>query len=392
MKILTISTLYPNREMPNHGIFVENRLLKLIDTGCVKASVIAPVPWFPAPWGIFGDYGRFARVPKSEMRNGLQLAHPRYLAIPKIGMSIAPILLYHALRRHVLSAIDAGHDFDLIDAHYVYPDGVAATWLGKDLGKPVVVTARGTDLHLLPQYLIPRKLITDALQKCTAIVAVSQALADCARALAGDEQRIEVLRNGVDLELFQETDRQRTRQELNLTGPTLLSVGLLIPRKGHELVIEALTHLPATRLLICGEGPMKAELERKAKQLGVSDRICFLGRIAHDDLSRYYSAADVLILASFREGWPNVLLEAMACGTPVVATAVGAVPDFVDHPDAGRVVYDRTASSIASAVSEVLDNPPLRSRVRQYATNYDWNDTTQGLLDLFLDMPRQRAT
>ena len=163
-------------------------------------------------------------------------------------------------------------------------------------------------------------------------------------------------------------------------------MGLLIPRKGHELVIEALSLLPKVQLLICGEGPMRAELERRARRLLVADRVRFLGRIEHEDLNRYYSAADILVLASYREGWPNVLLEAMACGTPVVATAVGAVPDFVNHPHAGRVVGERTVPAIAAAIRAVLASPPSRHEVRTYASRFSWDHPTQGLLALFSDV------
>ena len=282
--------------------------------------------------------------------------------------------------------------FDLIDAHYVYPDGVAAAWLGAALGKPVVMTARGTDLHLIPNYRIPRLLIRNAFRRCAAVVAVSRALADCARALAEPDLRIEVLRNGVDLDLFQEMDREQVRRDLNLTGPTIISVGLLIPRKGHELVIEALSLLPEAQLLICGEGPMRAELERRAQRVSRGDRVRFLGRIKHEDLNRYYSAADVLVLASYREGWPNVVLEAMACGTPVVATAVGAVPDFVDHPHAGRVVRERTVPAIAAAIRAVLASPPSRHEVRTYASQFSWDHTVQNLFALFSDVRDRTKT
>ena len=207
-----------------------------------------------------------ARVPAKEMRHGLNIDHPRYFVIPKFGQSIAPLLLYRSLRRHVRKALKDGKDFDLIDAHYVYPDGVAAAWLGLALGKPVVITARGTDLHLIANYRVPRLLIKNAFSHCAAVVGVSRALGDCARALAPPSCRIEVLRNGVDLDLFREVDRSRTRRELNLTGPTIISVGHLIPRKGHELVIEALALIPGAQLLICGEGPLRCELERKALQ------------------------------------------------------------------------------------------------------------------------------
>jgi teichuronic acid biosynthesis glycosyltransferase TuaC len=252
--------------------------------------------------------------------------------------------------------------------------------------QPVIITARGTDLHLIPNYRIPRFLIRNAFKRCAAVVTVSQALADSARALSGPDLHVEVLRNGVDLELFKEMNREEVRRDLNLTGPTIISVGLLIPRKGHELVIEALSLLPEVQLLICGEGPMRAELERRAQRLFVSDRVRFLGMIKHEDLNRYYSAADVLVLASYREGWPNVVLEAMACGTPVVATAVGAVPDFVDHPHAGRIVRERTVPAIAAAIRAVLASPPSRHEVRTYASQFSWDRTAQGLLALFSDV------
>ena len=392
MRILTITTLYPNSETPAHGVFVENRLRQLLKSGLVEATVVAPVPWFPFGAGLFGRYGQMARVPLVEKRHGVLVSHPRFALIPKLGMSLAPILLYLSLRRHVRRALNNGEGFDLIDAHYVYPDGVAAAWLGAKLGKPVVVTARGTDLHLIPNYRIPRLLIRNAFKRCAAVVTVSRALAECARALGPPSLRIEVLRNGVDLDLFREQERAEVRRELNISGPTLISVGLLIPRKGHELIIQTLVSLPDAQLLICGEGPMRHQLARHAERLGVSNRVRFLGRVAHEELSRYYSAADVLVLASFREGWPNVLLEAMACGTPVVATAVGAVPEFIDHPHAGRIVQERTAPAIAEAVRAILDNPPSRKDVRKYASRFSWTETTKGLLALFSEITARKRS
>jgi glycosyltransferase involved in cell wall biosynthesis len=385
MRILTITTLYPNAEAPTHGVFVENRLLQLVKTGRLEATVVAPVPWFPFSSRAFGRYGQMARIPAAETRHGLQVTHPRFMLLPKVGMSLAPFLLFLSLRRHLRRAHKNGEKFDLIDAHYAYPDGVAAAWLGKTLDKPVIITARGTDLHLLPKYRIPKILIRNAFKRCAAVVTVSQALADCARTLSGPDLHIEVLRNGVDLGLFKESHRAEVRRDLNLKGPTIVSVGLLIPRKGHELVIEALSLLPDVQLLICGEGPMRAQLERRARRLLVGDRVRFLGRIRHEAINRYYSAADALVLASYREGWPNVLLEAMACGTPVIATSVGATPDFVSPPY-GRIVRERTAPAIAAAIRAVLASPPSRHEVRNYASQFSWDHTVQGLLALFSDV------
>lgn len=191
MRVLTITTLYPSALAPTHGVFVENRLRQLVKTDRLTATVVAPVPWFPFRSRVFGRYGMVAGIPPIEARHGLQVHHPRYALIPKVGMSLAPFFLYLSLRRHVRKVLKNAEGFDLIDAHYVYPDGVAAAWLGAVLGKPVVVTARGSDLHLIAKYWIPRLLIKHSLKLCSAVVAVSQALANSARAVGGPDLPIE---------------------------------------------------------------------------------------------------------------------------------------------------------------------------------------------------------
>src|SRR5262249_49430423 len=148
----------------------------------------------------------------------------------------------------------------------------------------VIVTARGSDLNLIAKHRVPRLVIKHAFTRCAAVVAVSRALADSARELARPDLRIEVLRNGVDLDLFRESNRERVRSDLKLTDTTLISVGNLISLKGHELIIEAISLLPGAELLICGDGPLKAELKRRARICGVADRVRFLGRIKHEDL------------------------------------------------------------------------------------------------------------
>src|SRR5271165_4765518 len=159
LRLLTFSTLYPNDQRPNHGVFVENRLRHLLASGEVVGSVVAPVPWFPSQAALFGTWGTYARIERHKTRHGLDVCHPRYPVIPKVGMSLSPWLLYRATLP-VIRRLCAGQRLpDAIDAHYVYPDGVAATWLGRHLGLPVVITARGTDVTLIPRYAIPRRLI-----------------------------------------------------------------------------------------------------------------------------------------------------------------------------------------------------------------------------------------
>ena len=383
MKILLFSTLYPNAVMPHHGIFVENRLRHLLASGKVTARVMAPVPWFPLTAGMFGAYGVFARVPRTETRHDTPILHPRYPLIPGIGMSLAPALLYLAMRPEVRRIIAAGFDFDLIDAHYFYPDGVAAVMLGRHFGKPVTITARGTDINLIPAHRIPRKQIVWAAGRASGMIAVCQALKDEMVKIGIDGTGIRVLRNGVDLDLFRPLDRERERERRDMDGPSLVSVGHLIPRKGHDLVVRALALLPGFRLQIVGDGPEEPRLRKLARTEGVADRIAFLGRQTHEALPQILSANDALVLASSREGWANVLLEAMACGTPVVASDVWGTPEVVAAPAAGALMRERTPEALATAVRGLFANLPDRDATRAYAEQFSWDATTQGQLELF---------
>src|SRR5690348_16414194 len=175
IRILTFTTLYPNAAQPNHGIFVENRLRHLVASGRVAARVLAPVPWFPSRHRIFGSYARYADVPAEEIRHDLVIVHPRYLVVPKLSMSLTPLSLFAAALPGA-RRLAATQDFDLIDAHCAYPDGVAAAMLGRALGKPVVITARGTDVNLIPRHLAARRTIRWAAARAAAMVTVADAL------------------------------------------------------------------------------------------------------------------------------------------------------------------------------------------------------------------------
>jgi teichuronic acid biosynthesis glycosyltransferase TuaC len=383
VKILTFSTLYPSEAQPQHGVFVENRLLQLLSSGQVEARVVAPVPWFPFTHSVFGQYAAFARSPRHEQRNGLSVDHPRHLVIPKLGMNITPALLYASARSAISALIDNGFEFDLIDAHYFYPEGVAAAKLGEYFGKPVTITARGTDINLIPQYPGPRRQIIQAAERAAGLISVSQALKDEMVSLGISADKIRVLRNGVDLSRFHPVDGSAIRAMAPGAGPVVVSVGHLIPRKGHDLVIKAMELLPDMQLLIVGQGPDYNSLRELSRTLGVADRVQFLGAVAHEKMAEVYSAADALVLASSREGWANVLLEAMACGTPVVATNVWGAPEAVTTPAAGVLVQERTPQSIAEAVTALFSRLPSREATRNHAMDFDWSDTTNGQLTLF---------
>jgi teichuronic acid biosynthesis glycosyltransferase TuaC len=352
LRLLTFSTLYPNAARPNHGVFVENRLRHLLASEAIVSSVVAPVPFFPFTSPRFGAWSAYARAPRFEVRHGIDVYHPRYGVVPKLGTALAPFLLYHAARKAIEILIARGLRFDIIDAHYVYPDGVAATWLGRRFKRPVVITARGSDVTQLPDYAVPRRLIQRAIADADRLISVSAGLK---AALIG----------------------------LGAPPETLISVGHLIPRKGHDKVIEALAALPGFSLLILGEGPERARLEALIAARGLGGRARLLGAVAHESLARYYSAADALVLASSREGWANVLLEAMACGTPVVASKIPGNPEVVTAPEAGLIVEENSPQGIAAAIRRLFAALPGRDATRAYAERFGWAETSTGQATLF---------
>ena len=268
-------------------------------------------------------------------------------------------------------------------AHYFYPDGVAAVLLGRALGRPVVVTARGSDLNLIAHHSVPRRWILWAARHADGLIAVSSGLKQRLVELGVAAERVEMLRNGVDLTLFRPQHRDRARKALGLSRPTLLAVGNLVALKRHRLMIEAVAQMPDVELVIAGDGPERPALERLAGERQIADRVRFLGHVAQGRLPEIYSAADLLVLVSASEGWPNVLLESMACGTPVVVSDLTGITDIVGAPEAGRILAEVTPSRLAATARDLLAATPPRAQTRRYAEQFDWESTTKGQIALF---------
>ncbi len=400
LRVLLFSTLYPSSARPLHGIFVETRLRELLRHGQeqhspVQTRVVAPVPWYPkvrSRDGSPGKYAAMANTPLRETRNGIDVRHPRFFTVPKIGMYTAPLMLALGARQALSDIQREGFDFDVIDAHYYYPDGVAAALLATWFGKPLVVTARGSDVNLIPNHTLPRKFIQWAAQRAQASIGVSAALVERMRQLQLDTTRLHVMRNGVDATRFVPLPAEQMRAELGISGaPVVLTVGNLHEHKGQTLVLQAFSKLVKQQpqawskatLLIVGEGPDRAPLQQSISDLGLGAQVHLVGTVPNAELARWYSAADVLVLASSREGWPNVLLEAMACGTPVVASAVGGIPEVLASRNVGRLVAQRSAEGFATAIQEVLDAQLNRAEVRRYAEGFGWDRTSAQQLALF---------
>jgi len=231
---------------------------------------------------------------------------------------------------------------------------------------------------------VPRRMIRGAIGRAAGLIGVSSALRERLVALGADPARTVTLRNGIDTAMFHPpADRAAARAALGLTRPALISVGGLIERKRHHLTIDAMRLLPEMGLLIVGEGPERVALQARIDAANLSDRVRLLGPVPHAALPAYYGAADASVLASSREGWANVLLESMACGTPVLASDIPGNPEVVRAPEAGLILRANTAEGIAEAARALFADPPDRAATRRYAEAFGWEETSRGQLALF---------
>ena len=387
MNILTFSSLYPNAVDPSNGIFVERRLQKLLNHSGDKATVVSPVPWFPFKNPIFGRYAAQAAVPAADRRNDVDVRYPRYLRLPKVGMLLAPLAMAFSALRAIRRLAKTHGPFDVLDAHYLYPDGVAAGYLAARLDLPLLLTARGSDVNVIAQMPGPRRRILAAIRRADAVVAVSDALGEELRKLGVESEKIHVLRNGVDLDEFYPGDAEAVRQALGVEGSLMLSVGTLREAKGHDLAIAALEQLPDVTLAIAGEGEFEQALKAQAERLGVASRVRFLGRVSPTELRCWYQASDALVLMSRREGMPNVVLESLASGTPVIAADVGGIGEVVVNGETGILLRDRTAAALVGAWRTLNDQPPSTEQIRRSAEQLSWDDTIGRLHRLMAARP-----
>lgn len=372
LRVLTLSTLFPDASRPNFGIFVERQTLGLAAQPGTEVTVVAPLGLLPAPLARV-RHAALARLPGRENWKGLDVHRPRFLNLPLAGGRWHAPMLVRALRP-VLDRLR----FDVIDASFFFPDGVAAVALGRRYGVPVSIKARGADIHHWGRRPATRGRVLAAGRAAQGLLAVSAAMRDDMAALGMPADRIAVHHTGVDADRFAPADRAAAKAALGVAGPLLVSAGALIARKGHDVVIGAVAALPGSTLLIAGEGPDRARLATLAARLGVADRVRLLGAVPHAELPRLLAAADVMALASASEGLANAWVEALACGTPVVITGAGGAREVVTAPSAGRIA-DRTAAGFAEAIADLLADPPPCEAVRAHAARFSWNANARTL-------------
>lgn len=389
-RLAVFSTLFPNSVQPAAGLFIRERMFRVAKH--LPLVVVAPQPWFPFQ-GVIRLWRPHFRppLPKKEIQQGIPVYHPKFISIPGLfkswdglllGLSVYPFM--KRLRREF--------EYDVIDAHFGYPDGFAATRLGDWLKLPVTITLRGTEVRHAQDARL-RPLLSKALSAATRIFTVADSLRQLATELGIDKQKIAVMANGVDIEKFSPEDKFKSRAKLGLPedAKVMITVGGLVERKGFHRVLEVMPALlrqfPNLYYLIVGgasaEGDWGGRLKSMVKEMKLGDRVRFLGVMPAQELKGPLSAADLFVLSTRNEGWANVLLEAMGCGVPVVATDVGGNREVVAKPEVGEVVPFDDPEALKQALISSLTKQWSAETIVQYARDNSWETRIGKLVNEF---------
>ncbi len=379
LRVLTLATLFPDVNRPVLGTFVERQTLGLAAHPDVELQIVVPRGVPPGPLARHSAYRDSAALPDYELWQGVPLHRPRFPHWPVFGARFDAANIAQALIP-LLTRLRATFAFDVIDAQYFFPDGPAAVALGAHFNVPVSIKARGSDIHLWGMRKDTRAQVLRAGRLADGLLAVSAALKRDMVALGMPEARIMVHYTGVDLALFELRDRAAAKAELGVTGPLIVSVAALVPRKSQALVINALPSVQDAKLALVGTGPDEVMLRALTAELGVADRVRFLGRQTRAQTAHWLAAADVMALPSSSEGLANAWVEALACGTPVVSSDVGGVRELLTNDTAGRLVA-RTSQAIAEGINVVLADPPARIAVRDSVKAFTWEANTAALYE-----------
>lgn len=396
MKVLVITSVFPNRKQPTLGVFVRERMFHVAKL--CKIKVIAPVPCFPLARLIKKDYRPI--VPRKEIQNGIEVFHPRFFNIPRFFKFLDSFLFVLSIFRTVVK-VKKNLDFDVIDAHFVYPDGIAAVLIGKILRKSVVITLRGPR-NTSPSSLLRKMQIGYALNNAQKVFAVSDSLKELALQYGIPATKVKVIPNGVDITKFKQKDKAEMRKKLNLPlhKRIIISVGGIVERKGFHRVINVLPQIirtmPNILYVILGgpsvEGDFSQYLKRQVNNLQLTEYVIFAGPKPHKEVCDWLNAADVFCLATKAEGWANVFFEALACGKPVVTTNVGGNSEVINSKDYGMLVDLDDQEILANALIEALKRKWDQEKMVKYANDNTWEKVAENVYQEFKIVLNQPKT
>jgi teichuronic acid biosynthesis glycosyltransferase TuaC len=398
LRLVTLSSLFPHSGEAGSGLFVRERMSRVGRR--IPVTVVSPRPWFPGQ-EVIRRFQPGYRIPAAsrEVHGGLAAWYPRFTAPPGVLRRFDARAMARGIRP-LLERLRREPGFDIIDAHFTFPDGVAAFHLARVLGIPYTITLRGTELGHSREPALLRQM-TQAWRHAARVIGVSESLRRLAVQLGAPEERSLVVGNGVDADLFAPGDQVSARWRLDIAADAkvLITVGGLVERKGFHRVIAAMPALlqrhPRLHYLIVGgpsrEGDLSDELRRQVNSLGLQERVSFLGPVRPEGLAAILAAADVFVLSTRNEGWANVILEAMACGLPVVATDVGGNREVVATASLGTIVPFDDHGALVAALDDALTRNWDRAMIRTYAEDNHWDRRVDQLVEMFKAVRREGA-
>lgn len=400
IRVLILSHLYPRKTDPILGNFVHLQVKHLLKEGC-QVRVISPVPYAPRILWTNPRRRAYGQTPVFDSIEGVSVHYPRFIRAP--GSWFHGISCYTSslsIRKRA-EAIVKEFQPHILHAYDATPDGYVGLLLRRRYNLPLACSLLGADVNVYPSYKpLTRKLTQKVISEADQLIAVSQALKKSAEVLAQPKREIRVIYMGCDTEAFRPdaAARERTRELLGIPPQEriILFVGRLVEAKGIFELIEAFSQLqsryPKVHLVLVGDGQDRQRLEDQARQKKLDDVIHFVGARPHSEMPSWLNAADLLVLPSHNEGLPNAIVEAMACGIPVVATKVGGIPEVVEDKKSGLLI-EKKIDSLITAIDSLLKDPEKRKQMGAYGRsiieqNFSWQQSARALRELYDEILR----
>jgi teichuronic acid biosynthesis glycosyltransferase TuaC len=388
--VLVISRAYPNSAFEHQGPWVARQTQALARRGC-QMRVVAPTPyWPPLPRPV--EFARFRNVEPNRRDGDVEILHPRFVVGPGHTTHALEAISFYATLHRLVKRLHVAKPIELIHAHFSYPDGAAAVALGRALGVPVVVTEHVLWKPWMEAYPLARRQALWAVCRAAACVAVSDAVRRTMREFLPEAQCIRVIPVGVDAEAF---PLKRIDRNPDRTEERILFVGWVNYLKGVDVLLQSLRLLirrrPRVHLTIVGgalfrhKRVQQESLLRSVQELGIEADVTFAGPRSTDGVARFMRRSDLLVLPSRRESCGSVLLEALASGTPVVATRCGG-PEEIVTDDVGVLTPVDDADALAAGMERVLENRSAYdpARLRHYAlSRFSWERLTEAYLGVY---------
>ncbi len=387
LKVLVVTSLFPRPASPLNGIFNYQSISAI--SNAADLSVLCPVSWIDAVRdGIERNNDPAPALTHNNINAGalgFSVEYTRFFSIPVFGRGLNGFFEFRSLLRPARRIHGKSH-CDIILCYWVYPDGQAARFLARDLGIPYVLVALGSDLNIMSGNLTTRKHIARTVREAAAIISVSESLSVKAASLGADPGRCFTIPNGVNKKIFRLLSGEKCRKELGIDAGSkiILFIGTMDPIKGLDVMLEAVASLEGEQrptALLVGEGASRKKFEKRARSLGIADNCKFLGSVTHSELPVYMNAADVLCLPSRNEGCPNVILEAHACGLPVIASRTGGIPELITEGKTGIMVEKENPPALKEAILSFFASNWNRAEIAR-SNERSWNEVARETLDV----------